>query len=83
MPFRFTQNNLVLDHLPKFSSVINKKKVLCTLILNPFEKEIYMSVSVGQKAPNFKTAAYYKGNFTEVQLSDFDGKWRLTLFLPR
>jgi len=41
-----------------------------------------MSVSVGQKAPDFKAAAYYQGGFTEVSLSAFEGKWRLLCFYP-
>lgn len=41
-----------------------------------------MSVTVGQKAPDFTAPAYYKGNFTSVKLSDFAGKWVLLCFYP-
>ena len=46
------------------------------------KKEIKMTARVGQKAPDFKAAAYYKGDFTEVKLSDFENKWRLLCFYP-
>lgn len=35
---------------------------------------------VGQKAPNFKTSATFKGDFKDVQLSDFVGKKYVVLF---
>ncbi len=41
-----------------------------------------MSARVGQKAPEFSAPAYYKGEFTEVSLSDFAGKWVLLCFYP-
>lgn len=45
-------------------------------------KEEKMSVQVGQKAPDFNAPAYYKGSFTNVQLSDHFGKWILLCFYP-
>ena len=41
-----------------------------------------MSVTVGQKAPDFTAPAYYKGSFTSVKLSDFAGKWVMLCFYP-
>ena len=46
------------------------------------KKETKMSVQVGQKAPDFTAPAYYKGDFTNVSLSDFAGKWVLVCFYP-
>jgi peroxiredoxin (alkyl hydroperoxide reductase subunit C) len=43
-------------------------------------KEERMTARVGQKAPDFNAPAYYKGSFTNVQLSDSFGKWILLCF---
>ena len=45
-------------------------------------KETFMTARVGQKAPDFNAPAYFKGSFTNVQLSDFFGKWILLCFYP-
>ena len=45
-------------------------------------KEERMSARVGQKAPDFNAPAYYRGSFTNVQLSDHFGKWLLLCFYP-
>ncbi len=45
-------------------------------------KENYMTARVGQKAPDFNAPAYFKGGFTNVQLSDHFGKWILLCFYP-
>lgn len=45
-------------------------------------KEESMTARVGQKAPDFNAPAYYKGSFTNVQLSDHFGKWILLCFYP-
>ena len=41
-----------------------------------------MTARVGQKAPDFNAPAYYRGSFTNVQLSDHLGKWILLCFYP-
>jgi len=46
------------------------------------EEVTSMSVSVGQKAPDFTAPAYYKGNFTSVKLSEYAGKWVMLCFYP-
>jgi peroxiredoxin (alkyl hydroperoxide reductase subunit C) len=46
------------------------------------EKETIMTAKVGQKAPDFDAPAYYKGEFTNVKLADFLGKWVLVCFYP-
>ncbi len=45
-------------------------------------KEEIMTARVGQKAPDFNAPAYFKGSFTNVQLSDYFGKWLLLCFYP-
>ncbi len=49
---------------------------------NQTPKEETMTARVGQKAPDFNAPAYYKGSFTNVQLSDHFGKWLLLCFYP-
>jgi peroxiredoxin (alkyl hydroperoxide reductase subunit C) len=45
-------------------------------------KEDRMTARVGQPAPDFNAPAYYNGSFTNVQLSDYFGKWILLCFYP-
>ncbi len=45
-------------------------------------KEERMTARVGYKAPDFNAPAYYKGEFTNIQLSDYVGKWILLCFYP-
>ncbi len=47
---------------------------------NP-EKEIKM-IRVGKEAPDFKAPAFHNGEFTEVKLSDYKGKWVVLCFYP-
>ena len=37
---------------------------------------------VGGKAPDFEAPAYRKGEFINVKLSDYMGKWVLLCFYP-
>ncbi|MBD3224747.1 MAG: redoxin domain-containing protein [Caldithrix sp.] len=46
------------------------------------EEKVMSTAKVGAKAPDFQAPAYFKGEFTEVQLSDFLGKWVLLCFYP-
>lgn len=39
-------------------------------------------IQVGKPAPDFDVPAYYKGEFTNVKLSDYKGKWVLLCFYP-
>jgi peroxiredoxin (alkyl hydroperoxide reductase subunit C) len=45
-------------------------------------KEAAMTARVGGKAPDFNAPAYFKGGFTNVQLSAHFGKWILLCFYP-
>ena len=53
-----------------------------TAAATPPTQEKRPMIKVGQKAPDFTAPAYYKGEFTEVKLSDFLGKWVLLCFYP-
>ena len=45
------------------------------------EKEEKM-IKVGHKAPDFTAPAYHKGDFINVKLSDYLGKWVVLCFYP-
>ena len=48
------------------------------------EKEVaeMVTAKVGAKAPDFEAPAYHKGDFVNVKLSDYAGKWLLLCFYP-
>lgn len=46
------------------------------------EKEEKNMIMVGQKAPDFVAPGYQKGEFVNVKLSDYLGKWVLLCFYP-
>ncbi len=46
------------------------------------EKEEQNMIMVGQKAPDFVAPGYQKGEFVNVNLSDYLGKWVLLCFYP-
>ena len=46
------------------------------------KKEEQSMVKVGKPAPNFTAPAYYKGQFTNVKLEDYKGKWVVLCFYP-
>ncbi len=39
-------------------------------------------VQVGRPAPDFKIPAYFNGDFTEIKLADYKGKWTVLFFYP-
>ena len=39
-------------------------------------------ILVGKPAPQFKAPAFYKGNFSEVSLTEYLGKWVMLCFYP-
>ncbi len=45
-------------------------------------KEIHAMIKVGQKAPDFVAPGYYNGDFTNIKLSEYLGKWVLLCFYP-
>jgi len=47
------------------------------------EKEgVMTTATVGAKAPDFEAPAYQGGNFGQVSLSDYVGKWVVLCFYP-
>lgn len=44
--------------------------------------EVTNMIQVGKKAPDFIAPAYFKGDFINVKLSDYLGKWVLLCFYP-
>ena len=46
------------------------------------KEETMVQAKVGGKAPDFQAPAYLKGEFTEVKLSDYLGKWIMLCFYP-
>ena len=48
------------------------------------EKEVVTmaAVKVGDKAPDFEAPAYQDGNFGQIKLSDYLGKWVVLCFYP-
>ncbi len=46
-------------------------------------EEVKMDVArVGGKAPDFQAMAYHDGEFKQVKLSDYAGKWMMVCFYP-
>jgi NADH-dependent peroxiredoxin subunit C len=41
-----------------------------------------MGIQIGDKTPDFKADAYYRGTIREIQLSYYRGQWVLLLFYP-
>ena len=50
----------------------------------PLEKkeETMSTAKIGQKAPDFEAPAYQDGQFGQVSLSDYLGKWVVMCFYP-
>ncbi len=46
------------------------------------EKKMTVQVQIGQKAPDFTAPAFLNGDFTQIKLSDYLGKWVLLCFYP-
>ena len=48
----------------------------------PAVKEESHMITVGKKAPEFSAKAFYKGEFVDVSLSEYAGKWTVLCFYP-
>ncbi len=46
------------------------------------ENTLSNPIQVGRKAPNFRATAYVNGDFKEVGLEDYKGKWVCLFFYP-
>lgn len=62
--------------------VETKKDASPSANANEKREEKGSMILVGKQAPNFKAPAYRSGEFTEVSLADYLGKWVLLCFYP-
>ena len=46
------------------------------------KQEVKQMIKVGRKAPDFTAPGYHNGEFVNVKLSDYLGKWVLLCFYP-
>lgn len=46
------------------------------------EVKTMQQAKVGKAAPDFQAPAYHQGEFTNIKLSDYKGKWTLVCFYP-
>lgn len=49
---------------------------------NQEKQEEQSMIQVGKKAPDFAAPGFHKGEFINVKLSDYLGKWVLLCFYP-
>lgn len=62
---------------------IKKVQVETEVIADPAVKEAKKTmIKVGKPAPDFTAAAFHKGKFVNVSLSEFKGKWVILCFYP-
>ncbi len=77
MPEQFKagcQRPAVKKNVPKEESPEN------TVLIQKEEKQ--SMIKVGKPAPDFSAPAYYKGQFANVDLSEYKGKWLVLCFYP-
>ena len=48
----------------------------------PVKEEKKSMILVGKQAPQFKAPAFYNGDFTQIDLKDYLGKWTMLCFYP-
>ena len=41
-----------------------------------------MGIQIGDKVPDFKAKAFYRGTTQEIELSQYQGQWVVLLFYP-
>ena len=61
---------------------VGEEPVKSTEDNTPIQKEEQRMIQVGKKAPDFVAPGYQKGEFINVKLSDYLGKWVLLCFYP-
>ncbi len=67
---------------PTGSRVGEKEQESKTVEIKDKEVKAMAGVKVGHKAPDFEAPAYQKGEFGQVKLSDYIGKWVVLCFYP-
>ena len=61
---------------------IEKKEQEVISVNVPEKKEEKNMILVGKPAPTFKAPAYFQGDFTQIDLKDYLGKWVMLCFYP-
>lgn len=56
-----------------------EEKVVTTVEKKEAKKNMIL---VGRPAPTFKAPAYFNGDFTQIDLADYRGKWVMLCFYP-
>ncbi len=46
------------------------------------KQDVQITAKVGKPAPDFEASAYVKGEFKNIKLSDYKGKWVVLCFYP-
>jgi len=62
--------------------IVPKLELSDQLVSQTKKEEKKMQVMVGKEAPDFGAMAYHEGEFTNVKLSNFRGKWVFLCFYP-
>ncbi len=66
----------------KFSNSIFSTPLIKLYITILLKKEEQRMIRVGKPAPLFTAPAFYNGQFINVSLDDYKGKWVLLCFYP-
>lgn len=63
-------------------SVVEQQEEITAVPTAEPVKERRNMVLVGKPAPLFRAPAYHQGEFKEINLEDYKGKWTLLCFYP-
>ena len=63
-----------VPELPKQEEAVVENKAV--------KEEKRSMILVGKQAPQFKAPAFFNGDFTQIDLSDYQGKWTILCFYP-
>lgn len=67
---------------PKSEPVREKSKSAAAKESSKVMEEKKPMIKVGQKAPDFSAAAFHKGKFVNVKLSEYTDRWVVLCFYP-
>ena len=65
---------------PTVSKKVEETKEVNEILVE--KKEEQRMIKVGKPAPNFSAPSFFKGDFTQVNLEDYKGKWVVVCFYP-